>query len=71
MPASPTSVPPGAPYYDGFERGTFPDDPGWSTVGRDAWRPTDDTTEKGRFSILSTDFANDNSVPYKSNVTMS
>ena len=63
--ASPT--PPGALYYDGFERGTFLDDREWSTVGRDAWRLTDDTAG----TIRSSDLANDGSVPYDSNVTLS
>ena len=64
-------TPPGALYYDGFKRGTFPNDPEWSTVGRDAWQLTNDTADNGRYSIRSPDLANDDSVPYESNVTLS
>ena len=36
-----------------------------------AWRPTKDSADKWRYSIRSSDLANDGSVPYDSNVTRS
>ncbi|KAL7551005.1 hypothetical protein ACHAWF_014209 [Thalassiosira exigua] len=55
---APTSVPPGATYYDGFERGTFPDgDPNWSTSGDAPWELASDEANSGAYAIRSPDFA--------------
>ena len=52
---SPTSIPAGALYYDGFEQATFPDDPEWSTSGDSEWLLTTESTHSGTYSIRSPD----------------
>ena len=52
---APTSIPDGAVYYDGFEEGTFPDDPEWSTDGDALWEITTERANSGVFSIKSPD----------------
>ena len=54
-----------------MKRESFPDDPEWYTIGQEAWRPTHNSSIKGRYSIRISDFANNGSVPYDSNVTLS
>jgi len=62
-------LPPGAKYYEGFERGIFPEAPEWSTVGGgldDFWEITTERTKSGVYSIKSPDLSNDELMPLKS-----
>ncbi|KAL9190599.1 hypothetical protein ACHAXT_000305 [Thalassiosira profunda] len=68
---APTSVPPGAVYYDGFEQGTFPDDPEWTTTGEEGtWILTTDRANSGKYSIQSPVFDLTDVTPKTSNVTL-
>ena len=60
---APTSIPPEAVYYDGFEQGSFPDDPEWSTIGIPVvdlvWALTTERAHSGVYSITNPDLSND------------
>lgn len=66
---SPTAIPSVAVYYDGFEQGTFPDDPEWSTAGDGVWELTSEQANSGVYSIRSPDLTSLKSG--SSNVTLS
>jgi len=67
---APTSIPPGAIYYGGFEKGTFPDGYGeWGTAGDASWELTTERAASGVYSIRSPDLGLDNITPFTSNVT--
>jgi len=69
---APTSIPPGALYYDGFEQGDFPDSPEWSTVGDGLWALSTEQVNSGAYSIKSPDLMIPGDVTQKgSNVTLS
>ena len=66
--AAPTSLPPGALYYTGFEQGTFPEDPEWSTTGDRVWGLAK-RANSGIYSIKSPDLGNDELARLVSNAT--
>ena len=72
--AGPTTIPPGAEYYTGFERGMpFPDGyPEWTTTGDDVWDLTTERVHSGTYSIKSPNFMinPDDITPKTSNVTL-
>jgi len=68
---SPTSVPDGAVYYDGFEQGTFPEgDPEWTTEGEKPWELTNEEVNSGVFAIRSPNLTNSDLIPGSSNATL-
>ncbi|KAL7542521.1 hypothetical protein ACHAXR_011851 [Thalassiosira sp. AJA248-18] len=69
---APTSLPPGAIYYDGFEQASFPEDPEWTTEGNGTWALSMERSTGGMYSIKSPNFMNldDNVMPKNSNVTI-
>ena len=67
--AAPTSLPPGALYYTGFEQGTFPEDLEWSTAGDGLWGLTTERANSGIYSIKSPDLSNDDLTQLVSNAT--
>ena len=70
-PTAPAPVPPGATYFDSFEKASFPDDPGWSLSGTELWELTTERAKSGIYSIKSPDLLNpDDITPNSSNVTL-
>lgn len=68
---APSSVPPGAEYYDGFETGNFPNDPEWTTQGDDGlWEITSEKANTGVYSIKTPEFVNSENQQTSSNVTL-
>eukprot|EP00578_Thalassiosira_sp_NH16_P002350 CAMPEP_0181129508 /NCGR_PEP_ID=MMETSP1071-20121207/29357_1 /TAXON_ID=35127 /ORGANISM="Thalassiosira sp., Strain NH16" /LENGTH=2606 /DNA_ID=CAMNT_0023215495 /DNA_START=157 /DNA_END=7977 /DNA_ORIENTATION=- len=69
--AIPPSIPSGAIYFRGFERGSFPDgDTMWTTSGDAPWYRTDERAASGStHSIRSPDLGNPELIPKQSNVT--
>lgn len=70
--AGPTTIPPGAIYYTGFEKGTFTEGylPEWSTSGDDQWVITTEETNSGTYSIRNPNLDNDDRTPLTSSVTL-
>ena len=62
---------PGAEYYNGFERATFPNDQEWSTSGDGMWTLTEERANTGKYSIKSPNLDNEEGTPLTSNVTLS
>ena len=74
VPSAPSTISPtpqGALYFDGFEEGTFPDSPEWSTTGDGLWELSTERVNTGRYSIRSPDLSNVDFTPGFSNVTLS
>jgi len=68
---APTSVPPGAEYYDGFEQGSFLDEPEWATQGDGAlWERTTERANTGVYSIKSPNFTSPGNSRTTSDVTL-
>ena len=59
-----------AVYYNGFEGGTFPDEPEWTTTGEAPWELTTERVAGGVYSIRSPDLSNDEITSLTSNVTL-
>ena len=62
---------PGAEYYNGFERATFPNDSEWTTSGDGMWTLTEEQANTGKYSIKSPNLDNEEGTPLTSNVTLS
>ena len=66
---APTSTPPGAIYYTGFETRKFPDDSYWTTSESAPWVTDTERVQSGVYSIRSANLESTELTPRDSNVT--